>query len=102
MCIKRRNEFRINNSRKVRGHPAYIYKKEDNEYYFVGITHSEITDRTKNIRLDRNPNKNDPRPSYARPYASKDNVSKFGSKKKKWKLSRKDKKKMKIIRKNFR
>ena len=102
MCIKRRNEFRINNSKKSKGHPAYIYKKERNEFYFIGITHSEITHITKNIKLDKNPNREDNRTSYARPFATKEDVSKFGPKKKHWKLSRKDKKKMKIVRRNFR
>ena len=101
MCIKRRNEFRTNNSKKSKGYPAYIYKKEGNNYYFIGITHSEITQKTKNIKLDKNPNKEDHRTSFARPFATKEDISKFGPKKKRWKLSRKDKKKMKIIRKNF-
>lgn len=100
MCIKRRNEFRTNNSKKAQGHPAYIYRKEGDEYLFIGITHSPITQGIKNIKLDRNPNRLDEKNSYARPFSLNEKIMFFGPKKKKWKLSRKDKKKMKIIRKN--
>ena len=102
MCIKRRNEFRTNNSKKAQGHPAYIYRKEGDEYLFIGITHSPITQGIKNIKLDKNPNKFDKKTSYARPFPSIDDVSLFGPKKKKWKLSRKDKRKMKRIKKRQR
>ena len=102
MCLKRRNEFRINNGRKGRGHPSYIYKKVGDEYYFIGITHSKITDRSKNIKLDKNPNPIDGRDSYFRPFSTKDNVSKFGKKKKEWKLSFRDRIKAKKIKKKFR
>ena len=61
MCFRKRNHFRLNNSKKVRGHPTYIYKKVGDKYHFIGITHSEITHRTKNIKLDKNPNPDDPR-----------------------------------------
>ena len=100
MCFSKRNHFRTNNSKKVRGHPTYIYKKVGDRYYFIGITHSEITQRTKNIKLDVNPNPDDPRDSYARPFSSEDNVDSFGSKKKGWKLSKQDKKIINIIKKN--
>ena len=100
MCFSKRNHFRVNNSKKVRGHPTYIYKKVGNRYHFIGITHSEITHRTKNIKLDKNPNPEDPRDSYLRPFSSEEEVSKFGVKKRGWKLSKTDKKKIKTIKKN--
>ena len=102
MCLKRRNEFRTNNSRKARGHPTYIYKKVGDDYYFIGITHSDVTQGAKNIKLDKNPNPNDKRDSYFRHFASKDKTSKFGKKKKGWRLSFKDRLKAKKIKRNFR
>ena len=101
MCLKRRNEFRINNSKKGRGHPSYIYKKVGDEYYFIGITHSDVTHGARNIKLDKNPNPTDNRTSYFRHFATKDKISKFGKKKKGWKLSLKDKMKARRIKKNF-
>ncbi len=101
MCLKRRSEFRTNNSNKGRGHPSYIYKKIGDEYFFIGITHSPITANMKNIKLDKNPNPSDKEDSYFRPFATKDKTYRFGKKKKGWKLSKKDKKKTKMIRKTF-
>ena len=100
MCLRRRNHFRVNNSKKVRGHPTYIYKKVGNKYHFIGITHSEVTHKTKNIKLEENPNPEDSRDSYLRPFSSEEEIDKFGKKKKGWKISRKDRKKIKVVKKN--
>ena len=102
MCLSKRNHFRTNNSKSVRGHPTYIYKRAGKKYYFIGITHAEITKRVKNIKLIKNPNPYDPRPSYARPFSSEEDISKFGKKKKGWKIFRKDKKTINLIKKNHR
>ena len=100
MFFKRRNHFRSNNSKKVRGHPTYIYKKVGNKFYYIGLTHSEITQGSKNIKLEKNPNPFDDKDSYIRPFSSEDEISKFGKKKKGWKLSKLDKKKVKSVKKN--
>ena len=97
MCFTKRNHFRVNNSKKVLGHPTYIYKRVGIKYYFIGMTHSEITQGTKNIKLSKNPNPNDQRDSYVRPFSSEEYVNKFGKKKKGWKLSKVDKKVIKKI-----
>jgi len=102
MCFSKRNHFRANNSKKVRGHPTYIYKKVGDKYYFIGITHSEITHRTKNIKLNVNPNPNDVRESYMRPFSSEESIDLFGNKKKGWKLSKLDRKTVRSIKKNHR
>lgn len=101
MCINRRNHFRANNSKDSRGHPAYIYQRVGDKYKFIGITHSEITQHKRNIKLAINPNPNDERTSYARPFTKEEHIKKFGPKKKGWKLGKINKKIMKnIIKKN--
>lgn len=97
MCFNKRNEFRANNSKDAKGHPAYIFQKVGDEYRFIGITHSPITDRVRNIKLDKNPNPKDQRDSYARPKAKTEKIKRFGKKKKGWKLSKADKRKMREI-----
>ena len=81
----------------MKGHPAYIYEKIGDYYRFIGITHSPITDNIRNIKLDKNPNPNDPKDSYARPTAGIGEIKRFGKKKKGWRLSKEDKKTMKSI-----
>lgn len=36
-----------------KNHPTYIYKKINDDYIFVGITHAEVTNNTKNIKLSK-------------------------------------------------
>lgn len=97
MCFNRRNEFRTNGNKESRGHPAYIYQKVGDSYKFIGITHSPITHKVRNIKLDKNPNPNDPEDSYARPRPGVGKIKRFGKKKKGWKLSKSDKEKMREI-----
>lgn len=70
----KKNEFRKN---KASGHPAYIYAKVGNDYKFIGITHSSITDGVKNIKLDKNPDPKDKRKANARKPLSASNLNKF-------------------------
>lgn len=92
----KKNEFRKN---KQNGHPAYIYAKVGNDYKFIGITHSEITDGVKNIKLDKNPNPKDKKTAYARSLAEKGKTNEFKAKEKDWKLSKTDKQKLEKIKK---
>lgn len=94
MPSKKRDEFRKNNSKQGKGHPAYIYVQKGKEFIYVGITHAEITDGMKNIPLDHNPDPKDKRESYMRPKSEKGNRSIFGKKLKGWKMSESDKKKI--------
>ena len=87
----KRDEFRKN---KKNGHPAYIYAKIGNDYKFIGITHSKITDGLQNIRLDKNPNPKDNKTAFARPKAEKGKTNNFKAVEKNWKLSKSDKAKM--------
>ena len=97
MCFNKRSEFRMNGNKGAKGHPAYIYQKVGDSYKFIGITHSPITQRVRNIKLDKNPNPYDTQDSYARPKPGIGKISRFGKKKKGWKLSKTDKKKMRKI-----
>lgn len=89
-----RNEFRKKNGKDGRGHPTYIYARQGDDYFYIGITHAEITKRVKNIRLDRNPDPKDKRTAYFRPKAEKNNRSSFGKKLVGWSFSDSDKKKI--------
>lgn len=94
MAIKKKNEFRINNSKDGRGHPAYIHGEKGKYYVYVGITHSDVTDNQLNIPLNKNPNPNDHSPSYMRNKSEEKNKASFGKKLKGWKLSDEDKNKV--------
>ena len=86
-----KDEFRQYKKTK---HPTYIYAKVGNEYKFIGLTHAEVTQGVKNIKLDKNPNPKDKRSAYFRPKAEKDKVNKFKKKEKGWKFSKSDKQKI--------
>ena len=83
-----KNEFRKN---KTNGHPAYIYARVGNEYKLIGITHSAITQSTKNIKLDKNPNPKDKRCAYVKPYSEKEKTNKLKKKYVGWQFSITDK-----------
>lgn len=92
--IVKKDEFRKN---KDNGHPSYIYRKVGNRYEYIGVTHSEITHKSKNIKLDVNPNPKDKRDAYFRPKTDTASTDRFKGKKEGWKLSDSDKKKAKEI-----
>ena len=79
---------------KKNGHPAYIYAKIGNDYKFIGITHSEITDGIRNVKLDKNPNPKDKKTAFARPKSEKGRTNEFKAKERDWKLTKSDKKKL--------
>lgn len=94
-----KNEFRKNNSKDAKGHPAYIYMKEGDEYLFLGLTHSPITKGVTNIKLDRNPNPSDLRPAYVRPRSGRAHKSQFGARLKGWYFGKSDKQKISKLKK---
>lgn len=84
-----RNEFRKN---KVSGHPVYIYKKVGRRYEFIGVTHAEITQGVRNIKLERSPNPKDTKEAYIRPKSESLKENKFSKQPYKgWKFTEKDK-----------
>jgi hypothetical protein len=80
-----------------KGHPTYIYAKEGDELKYIGLTHAEITDGIRNIKLERNPNPSDASASYIRPKPDKAGKTKFGRKLTGWKFSESDKTKVKGV-----
>ena len=92
---QKRNEFRKNNSKDGRGHPSYIYARQGDDYFYLGLTHSPITKGVKNIELEKNPDPKDKRQAYVRPKAEKKNKSSFGKKLIGWFFSDNDKEKIK-------
>lgn len=91
----KRDEFRKN---KVSGHPAYIYKKVGRKYEFIGITHAEITQGVRNIKLEQSPNPKDEKDTYIRPKSEQLKENKFSKKPyKDWKFTAKDKQKVEKI-----
>ena len=94
----KRSEFRKN---KTTEHPAYIFAKIGNKYKYIGLTHSEITDGVRNIKLDKNPNPKDKSTAYARTKTEQARTNDFKQKEKAWKFSKSDKEEInKIIKKN--
>lgn len=84
-------EFRKNNSKKGRGHPAYIYKKGKKKHNCLMLTHSDKTLNIENVPLNVNPNPDDKRKAYIRPKHIEENKSSFGKKLDDWKFDESDK-----------
>ena len=97
MKIKRQKETKRDEIRKNKdsNHPTYVYAKVGHRFKFLGITHSPITDNVENIKLEKNPNPRDKKAAYIRPKAEEANTNRFKAKEKDWKLSKKDKERIK-------
>lgn len=92
-----RNEFRKN---KKSGHPAYIYAKVGNEFIYLGLTHSEITQGVKNIQLEHSPNPKETETVFVRPKSEKLKENKFSKQQyKNWSFTKNDQKKIDKIKK---
>ena len=96
MKVKNQKESKKDEFRKEKetGHPAYIYAKIGNKFKYIGITHSKITEGMENIKLDNNPNPNDTKESYIRPYSQQKSINKFKKVLIGWFLSKSDKDKI--------
>ncbi len=79
---------------KATGHPAYIFAQEGNDFKFLGITHSPMTEGNANIELSVNPNRSDKRKAYVIKKSKRDRTNKFGAKSKTMKIAKKDKSKI--------
>ena len=102
MKVKKQKEIKRDEFRRSKRtqHPTYIYAKVGNEFKYIGLTHSEVTEGIKNIKLDKNPNPNDKRNAFIKPKVEKAKTNNFKKKEKDWKLSKSDKEKInKIIKK---
>ena len=60
-----RDEFRMNDSPSVKGHPHYVFGETKNNYKSFGLTHKP-SNRYRSYEMERNPEPNpkDSRPSY--------------------------------------
>jgi hypothetical protein len=98
MGKKKRFKSRFLHGKKANsGHPAYIYAKDGDSFKYIGITHADITDNVKNIKLEKNPNPMDMSDSYIRPKHETDKTVKFGSRYPHWNFSENDKGKVKSV-----
>lgn len=93
----KRRFFCYDDSKKVSGHPAYVYGEDGSFYQFVGLTSSPITQGTKNVKLSASPNPNNHHVQYVRPNPDIDPKKFFNSRKKNWKFRRKDRYKIRKI-----
>ena len=95
---KFKKHFRVNRSKEASVHPAYAIRKNGDNYDYIGLTHSPVTDNKKNIRLRKNPNPKDNRVSYMRPFFRSGPIKKFSRKRiRGWKFSKRDKKKIRRV-----
>lgn len=78
-------------SNKAR-HPKLIVDKNNTEYGFMGLTSSPKRGYHSNIKLEKNPKKNDIRQAYIRKEIRYDSKNKFGQILNEYNLSNKDKK----------
>ena len=93
-----KKHFRVNRSKEASVHPAYVIRKKGDDYDYIGLTHSPFTDGKRNVRLRKNPNPNDNRISYMRPFFRSGPIKKFSRKKiRGWKFAKRDKKKIRRI-----
>lgn len=91
--MAKKNGFRRGFRKNKRiNHPTYVIDKDGNIYQYIGITHSSKTNDIDNIPLKKNPNPNDKRSAYIRPFIENDNYKNFGRGYNDWKFSEKDKK----------
>lgn len=97
--VKKRNEFRKDNSKQGKGHPTHIYAQIGDEYEYIGITHAEITDGIKNIPLEKNPEPNNKSKAHIKPNPQKAHKASFGAKLKGWAFGPKDKEKVNEVKK---
>ncbi len=94
-------QIRPVNTKETKGHNGYVITKKgigkNAEYGYVSLTHSNITDGQRNVKLLQNPNPNDTKDSYAVNKAKVAKASDLGKQKNGWKLNKRDKRTLKNI-----
>ena len=95
--IKKIKQFRYHNVLVLKGkrkikirHPAYAFLKRGNINIYVILTHSSTILGKKLIRLKKNPNPNDARPTFFVEEFLKDTTDRFGKSLNKWIISEED------------
>ena len=88
------SEFRFNRRRK---HPSYVFKKKNNKYHSILITHASKTGNKKNVKLYQNPKPNDNTEAYLVPKVYKDDVSSYNRPYNGWRFHTYDRRNVKRI-----
>ena len=96
--IKKKKEFRYHNvvtfnkrGKKIKiRHPTYVFLEKGNIYIYVSITHSSEIKGTILIKLRKNPNPKDKRPSYRMAIIQQDTKDTFGRKQINWQIDPED------------
>lgn len=89
--------FAFNNKRK---HKSYVFKGNKENFYSLIITHSEHSGKRKNLRLNKNVDINDKKPSYIDRKIYKDNYRNFGRVYSNLKFDKNDKSLVRKLKKN--
>lgn len=84
--------FRKFHSKETTGHPSYVFDENGNKYRVLGITSSYKTNDVLNVRLEKNPEPNNPRPAWVQPHVKEVDKGAKNIKLKGWKFSDNDKK----------
>lgn len=86
--------YKRNRDKGKRNHSYYVFDEDrkDNrtQYYGIGVTHSEYTNKVKNVPLPKNDNKDDPKKNYA--LNKVEVMHKSTGRKMPWKVSKENKK----------
>ncbi len=92
---EKRNEFR---KYKKEIHPKYVYEKEKDTYIFLSMTHNPPKEKIKDYTpLVHSADPNDSKKAYISNKAEQDKIDNFGARKKGWKFTKEDDKKVKKI-----
>ena len=93
--------FKFRRYKKVEGskkkklkHPKLIVEKNNETLTFMGLTESAKRGHHKNIELEENPQKGNPKKAYLRGELRQDNFANFGEILKDYNLSEKDRNKV--------
>jgi hypothetical protein len=78
-------------------HPAAPFRRQDDDLFFVSITHSAEVNGVSTIPLNKNPNPADPADSFLMPEPGIANIKQFGSRYKGWAFDASDMGKVKKI-----
>ncbi len=86
--------YKRNRDKGKRNHSYYVFdedrKYNKTEYYGIGVTHSEYTNKVKNVPLPKNDNKDDTKRNYA--LNKVEVMHKSTGRKMPWKVSKENKK----------
>ena len=97
-ALKRKHEFRFhkvivltNNGKQIKiAHPGYIFIEKGNLYIYVSLTHSNIIEGFKVLKLRKNPNPKDSGDSYYIAEIKEDTKDRFSRRLNDWRIDPED------------